>query len=197
MDRPCSRLASEHAGGGNPAKEHRDAPQVERYCRHHWHRPRQEHTALIGLDARGGIVLREKVARDRVVARLANVPLCRIGIEAGTGTHYVTRDLIAVSHDVRQVPPVYAKPSRQAHKNDFRDAHAIAEAVQRPTTRCVPAKDGRAARSSGATSRTLPPGRPADRTHGQCLRSPQAIDPACSGPAQSTTAMTLAAIESR
>jgi len=95
---------------------------------------------LIGLDARGAIVLREKVARDRVVARLANVPPCLIGIEAGMGTHYVTRELLAVGHDVRQVPPVYAKPFRQAHKNDFRDAHAIAEAVQRPTTRCVPAK---------------------------------------------------------
>jgi transposase len=95
---------------------------------------------LIGLDARGAIVLREKVARDRIVVRLANVPPCLIGIEAGMGTHYVTRELLALGHDVRQVPPVYAKPFRQSHKNDFRDAHAIAEAVQRPTTRCVPAK---------------------------------------------------------
>ena len=81
---------------------------------------------LIGLDARGGIVLREKVARHRVVGRLANVPPCLIGIEAGTGTHYVTRELLAIGHDVRQVPAVYAKPFRQSHKNDFRDAHAIA-----------------------------------------------------------------------
>jgi len=95
---------------------------------------------LIGLDARGGIVLREKVARHRVVGRLANVPPCQIAIEAGAGTHYVTRELLTIGHDVRQVPPVYAKPFRQGHKNDFRDAHAIAEAVQRPTTRCVPAK---------------------------------------------------------
>ncbi len=65
---------------------------------------------------------------------------CLIGIEAGMGTHYVTRDLLALDHDVRQVPPVYAKPFRQTHKNDFRDAHAVAEAVQRPTTRCVPPK---------------------------------------------------------
>ncbi len=41
---------------------------------------------------------------------------------------------------MRQVPPSYAKPFRQGHKNDFRDAHAIAEAVQRPSTRCVPVK---------------------------------------------------------
>ena len=95
---------------------------------------------LTGLDAQGGIVLREKVARDRIVARLANVAPCLIGIEAGMGTHYVTRELLALGHDVRQVPPVYSKPFRQTHKNDFRDAHAIAEAVQRPTTRCVPPK---------------------------------------------------------
>jgi transposase len=88
---------------------------------------------LVGLDARGAIVLREKVARAKIVSRLANVPPCLIGIEASMGTHYVTRELLALDHDVRQVPPVYAKPFRQSHKNDFRDAHAIAEAVQRPT----------------------------------------------------------------
>jgi len=95
---------------------------------------------LVGLDALGEIVLREKVARTKIVSRLANVPPCLIGIEAGMGTHYVTRELRALDHDVRQVPPVYAKPFRQTHKNDFRDAHAVAEAVQRPTTRCVPPK---------------------------------------------------------
>ena len=55
-------------------------------------------------------------------------------------THYVARELIALGHDVRQVPPAYARPFRQAHKNDFRDAYAIAEAVQRPSTRFVPVK---------------------------------------------------------
>jgi transposase len=38
------------------------------------------------------------------------------------------------------VPPVYAKPFRQTHKNDFHDVHTIAEAVQRPSTRYVPIK---------------------------------------------------------
>src|SRR6516164_1792108 len=55
-------------------------------------------------------------------------------------THYVARELAALGHDVKQVPATYAKPFRQGHKNDFRDAHAVAEAVQRPTTRFVPAK---------------------------------------------------------
>ena len=95
---------------------------------------------LIGLDEQGMIVLREKLARGRIGGRLANVPACLIGIEAGMGTHYVARELISLGHDVSQVPPAYAKPFRQTHKNDFRDAYAIAEAVRRPSTRCVPVK---------------------------------------------------------
>jgi transposase len=95
---------------------------------------------MIGLDEKGAIVLREKVSRNRIAARLVNVPPCLIGIEAGMATHYVARELLALGHQVKQVPPAYAKPFRQGHKNDFRDAHAIAEAVQRPSTRCVPVK---------------------------------------------------------
>ena len=83
---------------------------------------------LIGLDERGTIVLREKLPRGRIGGRLANAPPCLIGIEAGMGTHYVARELMSLGHDVRQVPPVYAKPLRQTHKKDFRDACVIAEA---------------------------------------------------------------------
>ena len=93
---------------------------------------------LIGLDPEGTVVLREKLGRGRIAARLANLPRCRIGIEAGMATHYVARELIALGHDVKQVPPAYAMAFRQGHKNDFRDAYAIAEAVR--TTRFVPVK---------------------------------------------------------
>ena len=79
---------------------------------------------LIGLDDQGAIVLREKIARGRIAARLANVPRCLIGVEAGMATHYVARELGALGHDVKQVPPAYSKPFRQGHKNDFRDAHS-------------------------------------------------------------------------
>ena len=57
---------------------------------------------LIGLDQRGTIVLREKLARGRIGARLANVQRCLIGIEAGMATHYVARELLALGHDVRR-----------------------------------------------------------------------------------------------
>ena len=93
---------------------------------------------MIGLDARGGIVLREKVSRGRITSRLANLPPCLIGIEAGMATHYVARELTVLGHDVKQVPPAYAKPFRQGHKNDFPEAYGVAEAVQRPTTRFAP-----------------------------------------------------------
>ena len=65
----------------------------------------------IGLDKNGAIVLREKVSRSRIGARLANIPRCLIGIEAGMATHYVARDLIALGHDVKQVPP--ARPATE------------------------------------------------------------------------------------
>src|ERR1700752_374494 len=77
---------------------------------------------LIGLDEKGAIALREKIARGRIAARLAHVARCLIGIEAGMATHYVARELSALGHDVKQVPPACAKPFRQGHKNDFRDA---------------------------------------------------------------------------
>jgi transposase len=64
---------------------------------------------LVGLDARGEIVLREKVARAKIVSRLANVPPCLIGIEAGMGTHYVTRELLALDH-ARHPCPTHRRP---------------------------------------------------------------------------------------
>ena len=56
-------------------------------------------------------------ATGRIGRRLANTSPCLIGIEAGMATHYVARELLALGHDVRQVPPAYAKPFRQGHKN--------------------------------------------------------------------------------
>ena len=60
---------------------------------------------IVGLDARGAIVLQEKVSRGRITSRLANLPSCLIGIEAGMATHYVARELAALGHDMKQVPP--------------------------------------------------------------------------------------------
>jgi transposase len=95
---------------------------------------------LIGMDARGKIVLRRKIARGQLQSCLANVPACLIGMEACTGAHHVGRQLAALGHDVRLLPAQYVKPFLKGHKNDYRDAEAIAEAAQRPTMRPVPLK---------------------------------------------------------
>jgi transposase len=95
---------------------------------------------LIGLDARGAIVLRQKLSRGQVEQRLANMPTCLIGMEACVGAHHLSRQLLALGHDVKLIPAQFVKPFRKSHKNDFRDAEAIAEAVLRPTMRFVPTK---------------------------------------------------------
>jgi transposase len=95
---------------------------------------------LIGMDARGRIVLRRKVSRGQLLQCVANLPVCLIGLEACAGAHHVGRQLAALGHDVRLLPAQYVKPFLKGHKNDYRDAEAIAEAAQRPTMRPVPLK---------------------------------------------------------
>ena len=95
---------------------------------------------LVGLDQRGAIVLQQKVSRAQLERRLVNVPNCLIGMEACSGAHHIGRQLAALGHDVRLIPAQYVKPFLKGHKNDYRDAEAIAEAVQRPTMRFVAIK---------------------------------------------------------
>jgi transposase len=87
---------------------------------------------LVGLDKRGAIVLQPKVSRGQLERRLSNTAHCLIGMEACSGSHYIGRQLTALGHDVRLIPAQYVKPFLKGHKNDYRDAEAIAEAVQRP-----------------------------------------------------------------
>ncbi len=95
---------------------------------------------LIGLDGAGNIVLRRKLSRSQVIVRLANLPPCLIGMEACVGAHHLSRQLQALGHDARLMPAQYVKPYLRGQKNDFRDAEATAEAVQRPRMRFVATK---------------------------------------------------------
>src|ERR1700751_2000456 len=95
---------------------------------------------LVGLDRRGAVVSQLKLSRGQIERRLANVPPCLIGMEACSGSHHIGRQLTALGHDVRLIPAQYVKPFLKGHKNDYRDAEAIAEAVQRPTMRFVAIK---------------------------------------------------------
>src|SRR5205809_7523247 len=92
---------------------------------------------IVGLDERGAIVLRQKWSRGQVQTRLANMPPCLIGMEACVGAHYLSRQLKGLGHDARLMPAKYVRPYSKGQKNDFRDAEAIAEAVQRPTMKFV------------------------------------------------------------
>ena len=95
---------------------------------------------IVGLDGRGAIVLRQKWSRGQVEARLVNIPPCLIGMEACVGAHHLSRKLKAFGHDARLMPAKYVRPYSKGQKNDFRDAEAIAEAVQRPTMKFVATK---------------------------------------------------------
>ena len=95
---------------------------------------------LVGLDRRGAIVFKTKLSRSQLENRLANIRPCLIGMEACVGAHHLSRQLIALGHDARLMPAKYVKAFLKGNKNDFRDAEAIAEAVQRPTMRFVATK---------------------------------------------------------
>ena len=95
---------------------------------------------IVGHDERGAIVLRQKWSRGQVEARFANLPPCLIGMEACVGAHHLSRKLNSLGHDARLMPAKYVRPYSKGQKNDFRDAEAIAEAVQRPTMKFVATK---------------------------------------------------------
>jgi transposase len=95
---------------------------------------------VVGLDERGALTLRQKWSRGQVETRLANLPPCLIGMEACVGAHHLSRRLKALGHDARLMPAKYVRPYSKGQKNDFRDAEAIAEAVQRPTMKFVATK---------------------------------------------------------
>jgi len=95
---------------------------------------------VVGHDRSGTIVLRQKWSRSQVESRLANLPPCRIGMEACVGAHHLARKLASLGHDARLMPAKYVRPYAKGQKNDFNDAEAITEAVQRPTMKFVAVK---------------------------------------------------------
>jgi transposase len=93
-----------------------------------------------GADATGAVVFRRKLTRGRLLAFLAAQPRCLVAMEACAGAHHWGRELAAMGHAVRLIPPAYVKPFVKRQKNDEADAEAICEAAQRPTMRFVPVK---------------------------------------------------------
>jgi transposase len=93
-----------------------------------------------GIDADEQVVVRRKLTRSRLLGYFAKLPPCLVGMEACATAHYWAREIGALGHEVRLMPPQYVKPYVKTQKNDMADAEAICEAVTRPTMRFVPAK---------------------------------------------------------
>ena len=93
-----------------------------------------------GVDAEGNVILRRQLKRRYVLAFFQKLQPCLVGIEACASSHHWSRELQALGHTVRLMPPAYVKPYVKRHKNDAADAEAICEAVTRPNMRFVATK---------------------------------------------------------
>jgi transposase len=92
------------------------------------------------VDQTGRPVLRTNLRRPQMVAFFKKLPRAEIIMEACGSSHYWARQLSALGHEVRLIPPQYVKPFVKRAKNDRNDAEAICEAGGRPGMRFVPVK---------------------------------------------------------
>jgi len=93
-----------------------------------------------GVDAVGQVVVRRRLRRSHVLKFFAELAPCMVGIEACATSHHWSRQLRALGHSAKLMPPSYVKPYVKRQKNDMADAEAICEAVVRPTMRFVETK---------------------------------------------------------
>ena len=92
------------------------------------------------VDAAGKVVVRKALRRAQVVPFFAKLSPCLVGMEACGTSHHWARELVALGHTVKMMPPAYVKAYVKRGKTDAADAEAICEAVTRPTMRFVPIK---------------------------------------------------------
>jgi transposase len=93
-----------------------------------------------GVDTAGKVAIRRQLRRRYVLAFFQKLAPCLVGMEACASSHYWSRELKALGHTVRLMPPAYVKPYVKRQKNDAADAEAICEAVMRPTMQFVETK---------------------------------------------------------
>ena len=93
-----------------------------------------------GVDGLGAVVIRKRVSRAKMLDFFAGLPRCLIGIEACPAARHRARELQAIGHTVKLMPPSYVKAYLKRGKNDANDAAAICEAVTRPSMRFVAVK---------------------------------------------------------
>ena len=95
---------------------------------------------LVALGAASKVLMKKKFSQKQLLAFTANMQTSLIGLEACSGAHFLGRTLRQQGHDVRLIPAQFVKPFVKSNKNDFVDAEAIAEAVERKNMRFVPIK---------------------------------------------------------
>src|SRR5262245_51074456 len=93
-----------------------------------------------GVDAAGNVVVRRRLKRRYVLPFFQKLSPCLVGIEACASSHHWSRELQALGHTVRLIPPAYVRPYVKRQKNDAADAEAICEAVTRANMRFVATK---------------------------------------------------------
>jgi transposase len=94
-----------------------------------------------GVDASGSVVVRRQLRRAELLKYFGSLSPCLVGMEACGSAHYWARQIGALGHEVRLLPPAHVKPYvKRGKKNDAADAAAICEAVTRPQMRSVPVK---------------------------------------------------------
>jgi transposase len=93
-----------------------------------------------GISDDGEVITRRKLSRSRVLDYFGKLSPCLVGMEACATAHHWAREIRALGHEVKLMPPQYVKPYVKSQKNDMADAEAICEAVTRPTMRFVPTK---------------------------------------------------------
>ena len=93
-----------------------------------------------GVDAEGAVIVRRQLRRSQMLPFFKKQPPCLVGMEACATAHHWARQLVALGHAVKLMPPKYVKPYVKRNKNDMADAEAICEAVTRPTMRFVEIK---------------------------------------------------------
>jgi transposase len=93
-----------------------------------------------GVDAAGNVIVRRQLKRRYVLPFFQKLPPCLVGIEACASSHHWSRELKALGHTVRLMPPAYVRPYVKRQKNDAADAEAICEAVTRANMRFVATK---------------------------------------------------------
>ena len=89
------------------------------------------------VDNQSVLVTKKKLKRKELLLFLSNLEPCLIGMEACGGAHYLARKCAEFGHEPKLMAAKFVKPYVKSNKNDFLDAEAICEAVQRPSMRFV------------------------------------------------------------